>query len=256
MLKPAFVLAAALLSGCASVAGAGSLAEVSVINRSTGERLPLYRHGARLYVEGRAGERYAVELRNRTGARILTVLSVDGVNAVTGQTAAASQSGYVLDPWSRAEIAGWRKSMNDVAAFYFTALPDSYAARTGRPGNVGVIGVAIYREYVEPPRALLDAPAVAKSEAAGRLSAGAAPAPSAMQAERNRMAQEKLGTGHGERMYAPTSSTAFRRASSAPAEVIAIYYDSRQNLIAQGIIPRYPGLPQPFPDSGFVPDPS
>ena len=44
------------------------------------------------------------------------------------------------------EIDGWRKSMDEVAAFYFTALPDSYAARTGRPDNVGVIGVALFRE--------------------------------------------------------------------------------------------------------------
>lgn len=267
MRKLLSVLAAALLSGCASIAGAGSLADLTVINRSTGERLPVYRHGGRLYVEGRAGERYAVELRNRSGGRILTVLSVDGVNAVTGQTAAASQSGYVLDAWSRAEIAGWRKDMSDVAAFYFTALPDAYAARTGRPGNVGVIGVAVYKEYVEPPRAQLDAPAMAKSEAAGRLSAGdaadrmsagaaAAPAPSETSVQRNRMAEEKLGTGHGERLHAPTQHTEFRRASNAPSETIALYYDSRRNLIAQGIIPRYSRLPQPFPNGGFVPDPS
>lgn len=256
MLKLFSVFAAALLSGCAAVAGAGSLAEVTVVNRTTGERLPVYRHGARLYVEGRAGERYAVELRNRTGGRILTVLSVDGVNAITGQTAATSQSGYVLDAWRRAEIAGWRKDMSDVAAFYFTALPDSYAARTGRAENVGVIGIAVYKEYAEPPRALLDAPALAKSEAAGRLSAGAPPAASAMQPQRKQMAEETLGTGHGERMYAPTQHTEFRRASSTPSEVIAIYYDSRQNLIAQGVIPRYPSQPQPFPNGGFVPDPS
>lgn len=285
MRKLLSVLAAALLTGCASIAGAGTLADVAVINRTTGERLQVYRHGGRMYVEGKAGERYAVELRNRTGGRILTVLSVDGVNAVTGQTAAAHQSGYVLGAWGRAEIAGWRKDMRDVAAFYFTALPDAYAARTGRPDNVGVIGVAVYQEYVEPPRALLEAPALAKSEAAGRRSAGdatgrqsaadsadrlsaggtagaaaappaAAPAPSERAAQRNKMAEEKLGTGHGERIHAPTHSTEFRRASSTPGEAIAIYYDSRQNLIAMGIIPRYAKLPQPFPNGGFVPDPS
>jgi hypothetical protein len=163
----------------------------------------------------------------------------------------------VLNPWGRADIAGWRKSMRDVAAFYFTALPDSYAARTGRPGNVGVIGVAVYREYVEPPpRAQLEAPAMAKSEAAGRLSADSAEAAPSANAARRPMAEEKLGTGHGERMYAPTQYTEFRRASSTPSEVIAIYYDSRQNLIAQGIIPRYARVPQPFPNDGFVPDPS
>lgn len=261
------VLAAALLAGCASVADAGALADVAVINRTTGERLQVYRHGGRMYVEGSAGERYAVEMRNRTGGRILTVLSVDGVNAVTGQTAATSQSGYVLSAWNRAEISGWRKDMSDVAAFYFTALPDSYAARTGRPDNVGVIGVAVYKEYVEPPRALLEAPALAKPESAGRLSAGdaagaaaapaaTAPAPSERAAQRNKLAEDKLGTGHGERIHAPTYSTEFRRAGSTPSESIAIYYDSRQNLIALGIIPRYAKLPQPFPNGGFVPDPS
>jgi len=285
MLKLVSVLAAALLTGCAAIAGAGSLADVAVINRTTGERLQVYRHAGRLYVEGKAGERYAVELRNRSGGRILTVLSVDGVNAVTGQTAAASQSGYVLSSGGRAEIAGWRKDLGDVAAFYFTALPDSYAARTGRPDNVGVIGVAVYQEYLEPPRARLDAPALAKTEAAGRMSAGdsagsvsagdaagrmsagdaagaaaappaAAPAPSESAAQRNKMAEEKLGTGHGERIHAPTTYTEFRRASSTPAEAITIYYDSRQNLIALGVIPRYARLPLPFPNGGFVPDPS
>ena len=254
------LLTAALLTACASIADAGSLADVTIINRSTGERLQVYRHDDRMYVEGKTGDRYAVEMRNRTGSRILTVLSVDGVNAVTGQTAAASQSGYVLDPGNRAEIAGWRKDLSDVAAFYFTSIPDSYAARTGRPDNVGVIGVAVYREYVEPPRAALEVLPYAKSAAAGRLSAndaaGAPAARSNMPDQRSDLAEKKLGTGHGERIYAPTYSTEFRRASSTPKEVITIYYDSRQNLIAQGIINRYPMLPQPFPNSRFVPDPS
>jgi hypothetical protein len=70
------------------------------------------------------------------------------------------------------------------------------------------------------------------------------------------MAGEKLGTGHGERIHAPTYDTEFRRVSSTPSETIAIYYDSRQNLIAQGIIPRTAKLPEPFPNGGFVPDPS
>ena len=59
---------------------------------------------------------------------------------------------------------------------------------------------------------------------------------------------EKLGTGHGERMAAPTEYTSFRRASSTPSEVITIYYDSRANLMARGIIPapRYSVRPNPF----------
>ena len=56
-------------------------------------------------------------------------------------------------------------------------------------------------------------------------------------------------------MYAPTQHTEFQRASSMPSETIAIYYDSRQNLIAMGVIPSYARMPQPFPN-GFAPDPS
>jgi hypothetical protein len=70
------------------------------------------------------------------------------------------------------------------------------------------------------------------------------------------MADGRLGTGHGERISAPTQYTEFRRASETPSEIIAIYYNSRANLLAQGIIPRPQryGTPQPFP-GGFVPDP-
>jgi hypothetical protein len=255
------ILVATLLTACTAMADVGTHADVSVINRSTGETLPLYRHHGRYYVEGKAGDRYAIQMCNRTGGRLLTVLSVDGVNAVTGQTAAASQNGYVLSPWSSAEIAGWRKDMNEVAAFYFTALGDSYAARTGRPDNVGVIGVAIYKEYVEPllPQVENSVSAQFRSEASGRLAAqdaAGAPAPAEFSSRSKAMAEEKIGTGHGERIHAPTQSTEFRRASSSPSEVITIYYDSRTNLIAQGVIPRRPRMPQPFPNTGFVPDPS
>ena len=92
------------------------------------------------------GHEYAVRIRNCTGGRVLVVTSVDGVNVISGDTAVAAQSGYVLDPWASVEIAGWRKSLDRTAAFYFTDLGDSYAARTGRPQNVGVIGVAVFQE--------------------------------------------------------------------------------------------------------------
>lgn len=253
------LLAASLLLGCVSVADAGHTVDVSVVNRSTGERLQTWRHEGRLYVAGRPGDRYAVELNNRSGGRVLTVLAVDGVNAISGQTAAASQSGYVLDPGQRSDIAGWRKNMDEVAAFYFTALSDSYAARTGRPDNVGVIGVAVYREYVEPrvePRVDYEAQAMSKSVPAAPMATPQGSGANRDEAARAQPMEKRLGTGHGERVSAPTQSTEFRRASSRPSEVIAIYYDSHANLVARGIIPstRRTPQPQPFP-GGFVPDP-
>ncbi len=112
---------------------------------------------------------------------------MDGVNVITGKTASPSQSGYVLDPWGLVDIDGWRKSMDQVAAFYFTALPDSYAARTGRPDNVGVIGVALFRErevmpqyrddfaWLDRPAAAPAAEASADAKASGSARQGGAP---------------------------------------------------------------------------------
>ena len=67
------------------------------------------------------------------------------------ETADIAQGGYVLDPGRTFDISGWRKSDTHVAAFEFAALTDSYAARTGRPGNVGVIGMAAFLEKPAPP---------------------------------------------------------------------------------------------------------
>ena len=156
----------AILLGCtqSSLAArptySSRLTEVTVLNRATGERLKPYRHHGKLYVAGSPGDPYQIELASRGGERLLTVLSVDGINVLNGQTAMPSQSGYVLDAGQTYAISGWRKSMSDVAQFVFTALPDSYAARTGRPGNVGVIGVAVFREKALPPPVVLPMPTV------------------------------------------------------------------------------------------------
>jgi hypothetical protein len=110
--------------------------QVDVYDRANGTALPVYAKDGRHYIVGVPGHEYAVRIRNCTGARILAVTSVDGVNVISGDTASPAQSGYVLEPWGSVEIAGWRKSLERTAAFYFTDLGDSYAARTGRPQNV------------------------------------------------------------------------------------------------------------------------
>ena len=127
------------------------LAHVDVVDRTSGVTLPVYEKDGRAYIVGVPGHEYAVRIRNRTGGRILAVTSVDGVNVISGDTATPAQSGYVIEPWGSVEIAGWRKSMARTAAFFFTEHSNSYAARTGRPFDVGVIGVAVFAERVVRP---------------------------------------------------------------------------------------------------------
>lgn len=256
------LLAALSIAGCVTVADAGALVDISVLDRSSGQQLEVYRHRGGLYVAGQPGNRYAVILRNKSAGRLLTVLSVDGINALSGQTAATSQSGYVLVPAQSAEISGWRKNMDEVAAFYFTSVADSYAGRTDRPQNVGVIGVAVYREAepVAVPEVAMQPRARGSLNAAEGASshAEAKAAAPAQDSAVSRKAEARLGTGHGERLSAPTQYTDFRRASDSPSEVVTLYYDSRANLLAQGIIPRPRPQPNPTPNpfpAGFTPDP-
>lgn len=238
----------------------GSLVDVEVVDRSQGETLVPYVYRGASYVAGRPGNRYAVRLSNRSGARVLVVLSVDGVNAVTGETAAVGQNGYVLAPYASHEITGWRKSLQEAAAFYFTALPDSYAARTHRPDNVGVIGVAVFRERLRQPQPMPGAELSSRERGgfagdAGTANGAASPAPPAAKAADALARQERLGTGHGEREYVPVTRTEFERASDAPAEVVRLRYDSYQNLVASGVILRRRPVDRPEPFPGFVADP-
>lgn len=248
-------LAAAMLSTPASALHhAPSPVEITLVDRESGAVLPTYRHRGERFVPGTPGHRYAIRVTNRTGARVLAVMSVDGVNIVTGETADPAQSGYVLGPYETAEITGWRKSMDDVAAFVFTDLADSYAARTGRPDDVGVVGVAVFHERVRMPQ---PAPPLSRREAPAAAGSKAGAAPHADAYAESEAPRQRIGTGHGGREHAPTRYTGFERASRHPAQLVALRYDSRENLALAGVIdeaPRWPYRPRPFP-AAFVPDP-
>lgn len=274
-LWPSVLVAAAAWLGANNACAVGAMVDVDVVDRDTGMTLQVIPFKGSHYIAGRPGARYAIRVSNRTGGRVLAVMSVDGVNIVSGQTASWSQSGYVLEPWQTHEIAGWRKSHQDVAAFEFTALPDSYAARTGRPGDVGVIGVAVFAERPvrsEPrpapevsrndSRDRLESAAGASAEKAVPSAAPAAPAQDSALSAAGRSQPEpaqKLGTGHGARETSYSSTTTFVRSSSRPLELVSIQYDRHENLVSAGVIRSdRPVHPSPFPRSairGFVPDP-
>lgn len=248
----------------------GRIADVQIMDRNTGAVLTPYRYRGEYWVAGVPGNRYSILIRNDGSNRLLAVTAVDGINVISGENASWAQSGYVYGPGESYTIDGWRKSNQEIAAFEFTASPNSYAERTGRPANVGVIGVALFLERPSSPPAFGGGPGNNGFEDSARSAPAvpsAPPAPSneavAPPARRESLANSapKLGTGHGGRETSPVSWTEFNRLSSAPNEVIRIRYDSWDNLVAMGVIPsRRPPAPTPnaFPESAlsqFVPDP-
>ncbi len=241
----------------------GRLADIALYDRSLGRELPVYWHDGRAYVVGRPGDEYQVVLRNRAGEDLLAVMSVDGVNVLSGASASAGQGGYVLCARQSLEVQGWRKSLSETAAFYFTSLGDSYAARTHRPDNVGVIGVALFQRVAEAPVPFAqpmapEAGAPAADAGAGEGYAGrerSAPAP--LQSKSQGALAAPLGTGHGRREESYARYVEFRRRTAQPVETVAIYYDSYANLVARGVLRASCGRcgPDPFP-GGFVKDPT
>ncbi len=235
----------------------GRLADITVVDRESGATLPTYVYRGEYWVAGRPGARYAISVRNRLGERVLTVTSVDGVNVLSGETASWDQTGYVFGSHSQYQITGWRKSNSEVAAFEFSAAGDSYAGRTGRPENVGVIGVALFREKLTEPvvqvpeisrrndnRAELrkelesEPPQVRPGSAPARAAAGLADlgADSPAQPMGSRSLNEtqaktaaesmpapKLGTAHGQRETWAVSKTDFERMQMQPSEIVRFW---------------------------------
>ncbi len=279
-MKSLLSLGIALSLGLSATAHAGSMVDLNVIDRDTGAVLATHWHDGKLFIAGAPGHRYGIRVKNQTGQRVMAVVSVDGVNAISGKTASPDQDGYVLDAYQGMEVDGWRKNMSEVADFNFTSLSSSYAAKTGRPDNVGVIGIAVFREKLpvyerraekiaeaEPipaappasaPMSALDAAAPAQEAAKSSAPMGGAGAAQNAMARAMPRREESLGTGHGAREESVVTYTNFERESSRPNEVDSVWYDSYNNLVTRGVIVVPQPIrrdPQPFPNE-FVPDPA
>jgi len=245
---------------------------------SGGMTLPVYNHRGRSYVEGRFGDTYAIRVYNHTGSRVEAVVTVDGRDVITGKVGNyKSGRGYVIAPYDSVLIDGFRTSWSNVAAFRFTDVGDSYAARMGDASNVGVIGVAVFKEktYRPTPPPIYyprrkdyeqglgtgygrGAPAAPESKSADSAKRGAAESEGYGgydYAPTPRRHRQGIGTEYGDDTYSPATSTSFTRDSSRPRAVLAVRYDDREGLIALGVLPRphprpyYHPKPDPFPNS-------
>lgn len=210
-----------------------------------------FQHEGGTFVLGHLGERYTLRVVNHTGRRIEAVVSVDGRDVIDGKPGDwREKRGYLVPAWGTVEIDGWRISRQEAAAFRFSTVPESYAARTGNAREVGVIGVAIFAERWSPPPRPLYAPPPpppwqGRDDLEGRVdrvppAADEAPSAGAPSAAPSPLAQKRaerpgLGTEFGEAVSSHVTEVPFERARPRPDAVIGARYDDRAGLMALGI---------------------
>lgn len=113
-----------------------------------GRPITEFPHRGQVFVEGRAGSEYEIEVRNRTNQRVEAVITVDGLSVTDGQPGSDRSSGYVIEPFGSVCIPGWKVDGATAARFAFSGRKGgSYAVQmTGSDRNDGVIGALVYRE--------------------------------------------------------------------------------------------------------------
>lgn len=197
--------------------------------------LPTFFHSGKKFVMGTMGQRYRIRISNPTSQRVEAVVSVDGLDAIDGLTATTSKRGYIVPAFGTVTIDGFRTSMSSVAAFRFSPVSESFAGRVGQDRNVGVVGVAIFREKVEEPIE------IARPRAAAPSKAGAAP-----RADESRSASKKsadrpgLGTQFGEQHESHVQRTTFIRENQSPTSTVELRYNDKAGLRAMGIVIHEP----------------
>jgi hypothetical protein len=220
--------------GTASAAVVGGAVEVSIVN-DNGWSLPFYtmksRHTLKkVYAEAVKGDHYRIIVKNRLDRRVGVVIAVDGRNIISGQKSwlKNTERMYILDPYGTNEYSGWRTGQDQVNRFYFTDVPDSYAAAFGDESAMGVISVAVYPEIrrYEPPPDLSYSSSGKRSQ--DGIKGKASPSPSAE-------ASENAGTGFGREEYSPSRRVHFDPEKIA-VESILIKYEWRDTLCRKKII--------------------
>lgn len=263
------------------------LHNVELTIKVRGRPISEYPHHEKIFVEGREGSEYEIELRNNNAYRIEAVVSVDGLSVTDGKAAGEHSSGYLISGYQSVSIPGWRLDSGNVAKFAFAGKRGSYATQmTGDARNNGVIGALIF-----PEKQRTWTPNIACSAIGGSMPAWNTATPShhdlsssytASAALRGMMgmaksaatphsvnlaasgmpdadifyAEQNMGTAFGNQTTFQTTTVSFDRGPLVGT--LLIYYDDKRGLRKRGVMmDRKPKQrePQAFPGRGCTPPP-
>ena len=269
-MRPLLAVLAASLASTACTAHAGGLRAAAGPYRLEvlvdGSPARTFDHRGETWVLGQLSDRYTLRVINHSAQRVEAVVTIDGRDVIDGGPGDFRQkSGYLVPAWGSIDIDGWRVSRSEAAAFRFSSVADSYAARTGGGREVGVIGVAVFPERRVPrPRRPVAAPwwsgrsgpahdrgadgesfddSPSGSPREERAPAGKMAPPAASESGSSADARAAapthrpgLGTEFGEAVASEVQEVPFQRASpSSPAAVLGARYNDRAGLLARGI---------------------
>lgn len=195
-----------------------------------------------LFVEAVVGAEYVVRVTNATGRRVETLLAIDGRNTQDDEPADLTRSrGLVMN--GSADFRGWRDDHDTVNAFVFTEPQRAIAAQAteGGQNNVGVIGLAIYREQVAYRGGFESMGGGYETMKGGGLESFGAATRSAPASYATRGGS--VGTGMGHAMTDRVGTTTFTRAGDPT--ILVIRYDTHAVLDRMGLLVA--AEPDPFP---------
>lgn len=229
----------------------------------------------RKWVEAHNKTKFVIEIKNNSYQTFLAVVSVDGLNVITAEKAELKpEGGYVLDSHNSLKIKGWRTSLNDIREFVFSNnKKETYSSKLSNDtSNNGVIGIALFAEYIKPIRThftsrVLYSKGASKTDPLCMFNTGTpvynSPTITCTASDcmdyglasfdtKPIMRSMDMGTKQGKEVQ--------DRVIESDKEFCqnvyftdTIYYDSRENLIAKGIIKKEDELPKPFLNKGFCP---
>ena len=228
---------------------------------SNNNQITEYVNNELTFVEGRKNSEYKIKVNNPTNTRIKVVLSVDGLDVISGKRADTNSQGYVINAFESLVVDGWRINNDQVRKFFFSTAKGSYNAKTGNDtNNLGVIGLMAFQEKVIhqsyyswnviPNGHYLGAAGMADSSF-GSVNCSYTNGMNAVGSTTMKLAKgttRSVGTGMGVAKESKVQ-TVHLNWEISPFVTMALYYKTRKELQALGIVvapAKSTALPSPF----------
>lgn len=107
-----------------------------------GSPVPMFEHGdGYVYAETPKTGAYSIKLYNDSGVRVEVVLTVDGLDTVSGSSASILNQGWLVPAFDSIILHGWSCSTSEAVPFAFPGFDNG-------TGLVGTIALAVFTEKI------------------------------------------------------------------------------------------------------------